>query len=123
MKVIDTKKAPAAVGPYSQAVLANGFLFLSGVLGINPATGKFEESFVDQTERVFSNMKAILEEAGMGFENVVKAEVFLQDLGQFKIVNEIYGKYFKAPFPARYAFEVAALPLGGLVEISVTATK
>lgn len=123
MKVIDTKKAPAAVGPYSQAVLANGFLFLSGVLGINPETGKFEESFVDQTERVFSNMKAILEEAGMGFENVVKAEVFLQDLGQFKIVNEIYGKYFKAPFPARYAFEVAALPLGGLVEISVTATK
>lgn len=123
MKVISTTKAPAAVGPYSQAVLANGFLFVSGALGINPETGKFEEGFEAQAERVFSNLKAILSEAGMGFEHVVKAEVFLKDLGQFKVVNAIYGKYFQAPFPARYAFEVAALPLGGLVEISVTATK
>ena len=123
MKVIATDKAPAAVGPYSQAVLANGFLFASGALGINPETGKFEDGFEAQAERVFSNLAAILKEAGMGFENVVKAEVFLTDLGKFKIVNEIYAKYFKAPFPARYAFEVSALPLGGLVEISVTATK
>ncbi|MFA7056656.1 MAG: Rid family detoxifying hydrolase [Candidatus Cloacimonadales bacterium] len=123
MKVIATDKAPAAVGPYSQAVVANGFLFASGALGINPETGKFEDGFEAQAERVFSNLAAILKEAGMGFENVVKAEVFLTDLGKFKIVNEIYAKYFKAPFPARYAFEVSALPLGGLVEISVTATK
>lgn len=123
MKVIATDKAPAAVGPYSQAVVANGFLFASGALGINPETGKFEEGFEAQAERVFSNLAAILKEAGMGFENVVKAEVFVTDLGKFKIVNEIYAKYFKAPFPARYAFEVSALPLGGLVEISVTATK
>jgi 2-iminobutanoate/2-iminopropanoate deaminase len=123
MKVIATTKAPAAVGPYSQATLANGFLFVSGQLGINPETGKFEDTFEGQAERVFSNLKAILEEAGMGFENVVKAEVFLKDLAQFKAVNEIYAKYFTAPFPARYAFQVAELPLGGLVEISVTATK
>ncbi len=123
MKVIATDKAPAAVGPYSQAVVANGFLFVSGQLGINPETGKFEEGFEAQAERVFSNLSAILTEAGMSFENVVKAEVFLKDLAQFKIVNEIYAKYFKAPFPARYAFQVAELPLGGLVEISVTATK
>ena len=123
MKVISTTKAPAAVGPYSQAVLANGFLFVSGALGINPETGKFEEGFAAQAERVFSNLKAILEEAEMGFEHVVKAEVFLKDLAQFKIVNEIYAKYFTAPYPARYAFQVAELPLGGLVEISVTATK
>ena len=123
MKVIATDKAPAAVGPYSQAVVANGFLFASGALGINPETGKFEDGFEAQAERVFSNLAAILKEAGMGFENVVKAEVFVTDLGKFKIVNEIYAKYFKAPFPARYAFEVSALPLGGLVEISVTATK
>ena len=123
MKVMATDKAPAAVGPYSQAVVANGFLFASGALGINPETGKFEDGFEAQAERVFSNLAAILKEAGMGFENVVKAEVFLTDLGKFKIVNEIYAKYFKAPFPARYAFEVSALPLGGLVEISVTATK
>lgn len=123
MKVIATDKAPAAVGPYSQAVVANGFLFASGALGINPETGKFEKGFEAQAERVFSNLAAILKEAGMGFENVVKAEVFVTDLGKFKIVNEIYAKYFKAPFPARYAFEVSALPLGGLVEISVTATK
>ena len=123
MKAISTPKAPAAIGPYSQAVQSGNLLFVSGQLGIDPQSGNMVEGFEAQAKLVFSHLQAILEAAGMSFANVVKASVFLKDMNDFALLNEIYAGYFEAPFPAREAIQVARLPKDGLVEISVMAVK
>lgn len=123
MQAISTIKAPAALGPYSQAVMMNDALFVSGQLGIEAETGNFGEGFEAQANLVFANLKAILEAAGMSFRDVVKVSVFLKDMNDFTALNEIYARNFSAPFPAREAIQVARLPKDGLVEISVIAIK
>ncbi|MGI6197626.1 MAG: RidA family protein [Candidatus Cloacimonadaceae bacterium] len=123
MNAISTPKAPPAIGPYSQAVQSGNILFVSGQLGIDPQSGNMVEGFEAQARLVFSHLQAILEEAGMSFANVVKASVFLKDMNDFALLNEIYAGYFEAPFPAREAIQVARLPKNGLVEISVMAVK
>jgi 2-iminobutanoate/2-iminopropanoate deaminase len=123
MQAISTIKAPAALGPYSQAVMMNDALFVSGQLGIEAETGNFGEGFEAQANLVFANLKAILEAAGMSFRDVVKVSVFLKDMNDFAALNEIYARNFSAPFPAREAIQVARLPKDGLVEISVIAKK
>ena len=123
MKAISTPKAPAAIGPYSQAVQSGNLLFVSGQLGVDPQSGNMVEGFEAQAKLVFSHLQAILEAAGMSFANVVKASVFLKDMNDFALLNEIYAGYFEAPFPAREAIQVARLPKDGLVEISVMAVK
>lgn len=120
-KIIKTEKAPAAVGPYSQAVGAGDMLFISGQLGIDPASGKLAEGIENQVERALENVKAIVERAGGDMGSIVKVTVLLQSMGDFKTMNSIYGRYFTEDQPARAAFEVAALPLGGLVEIEAVA--
>ena len=123
MKAISTPKAPAAIGPYSQAVQSGNLLFVSGQLGIDPQSGNMAEGFEAQAKLVFSHLQAILEEAGMSFANVVKASVFFKDMKDFALLNDIYAGYFEAPFPAREAIQVARLPKDGLVEISIMAVK
>ena len=123
MKSIATHLAPAAIGPYSQAVLMNDILFVSGQLGIDPSTGNMAEGFEAQANLVFQHIRAILEAAGMGMSHVVKASVFLNDMNDFGQLNEIYGRQFSSPFPAREAIQVARLPKDGLVEISVIAMR
>ncbi len=119
---ISTNKAPQAVGPYSQAIRKDNFLFLSGQIPINPETGKIVEGGIkEQTKQVFENIKAVLNEAGADFSNVVKATVYLKNMDDFKDMNEIYQTYFDKPYPARAAFQVAKLPLDVLVEIEVIA--
>jgi 2-iminobutanoate/2-iminopropanoate deaminase len=120
-KIINTENAPAAVGPYSQAIRAGDILFISGQLGIDPASGKLAEGIETQVERALENVKAIVEKAGGGMGSIVKVTVLLQSMGDFKTMNSIYGRYFTEDQPARAAFEVAALPLGGLVEIEAVA--
>jgi 2-iminobutanoate/2-iminopropanoate deaminase len=121
-QVIATPKAPAAVGPYSQAIKANGFVFTAGQLGLDPATGKLVEGDVtDQARQALKNLQAILEAAGSSLEQVVKVTVFLKDINDFKRVNEVYAEFFTTQPPARSAVQVAALPLGGLVEIEAVA--
>ncbi len=121
-KVISTQNAPAAIGPYSQAVEANGFLFLSGMLPIDPANGQFVPGGVkEQTEQIFTNIKALLAEAGATLQQVVKTTVFLQDMSLFAEMNEVYGRQFTGDFPARSAFAVKSLPRNALVEIEVIA--
>lgn len=120
--VIETDKAPAAVGPYSQAIKAGDFLFISGQLGIDPAVGKIVAGGIErQTEQALRNIEAILEAAGLPLGAVVKATVFLQHMSDFASMNGIYRSYFEESPPARAAFEVANLPLGGLVEIEAIA--
>lgn len=123
-KVISTKDAPQAIGPYSQAIEANGFLFISGQLGVT-AEGKFAgEDVKTQAEQSMLNLKAILAQAGLGFENAVKTTIFLADIEDFAAVNEIYAKFFSEPYPARSTIAVKTLPKGGLVEIElIAATK
>jgi 2-iminobutanoate/2-iminopropanoate deaminase len=118
-----TKRAPAAVGPDSQAIRAGGLLFVSGQLGLDPSTGKLVEGVEAQAERALDNMAAILAEAGMGFGNVVKATVLLASMDDFAKVNSIYAKRFPENPPARAAYAVAKLPLGGLVEIEAIAAE
>lgn len=121
-EIISTPNAPAAIGAYSQAVKVNGMLFASGQLGINPATGAFAgEDFRSQAEQSLKNVKAIVEAAGSSMDKVVKVSVFMADMADFGALNEIYGKYFQAPYPARSAVAVKTLPKGGLVEIEVVA--
>lgn len=121
-EVISTPNGPAAVGPYSQAVCANGFCYVSGQLGLDPATGNFaSDDVVGQAEQVMKNVSNILAAKGLTLDNVVKAVVFLTDMNDFAAVNEVYAKYFKAPYPARSAFQICALPKGGLVEVEVIA--
>lgn len=123
-KVIATKNAPAALGPYSQAILAGNLLFASGQLGLDPSTGDFAAGGVkEQTAQAFKNVKAILEEAGMTIDNVVKTTVFLADMNDFAAMNEVYAAQFSGDFPARSAVAVKTLPKNGLVEIEVVAAK
>eukprot|EP00897_Mesotaenium_endlicherianum_P000099 jgi/Mesen1/1008/ME000120S00162 len=121
-EAVSTDKAPAALGPYSQAIQANGFLFVSGVLGLVPETMKFGADTVEvQAEQLMKNMGEILKAGGADYDTVVKTTIMLADLGDFKTVNEIYGKYFPSPAPARSTYQVAALPLSAKVEIEVIA--
>ena len=120
-KIIATDKAPAAVGPYSQAVLVNGLLFVSGQIPVNPADGSVAESIEDQSHQALKNVGAILAEAGLGYEDVVKTTVLLADIADFKAMNAVYAEYFTADKPARACFQVAALPVGVKVEIEVIA--
>lgn len=122
-KIINTDNAPKAIGPYSQAVEANGMIFISGQIPVNPNTGTIPEGIVAQTEQVMQNIKAILEEAGLSFENVVKSTCLLSDMANFKAMNEIYGKYYCINPPARAAFAVKDLPLGALIEIESIAIR
>ncbi len=116
--VIATDKAPGAIGPYSQAVSANGMLFISGQLPIDPATGKMLEGDVgSKTHQIVKNMKEIVKEAGASLEQVVKTTIFLTDLADFQQVNQTYGEYFQTNPPARSTVQVAALPLGSNIEI------
>ena len=115
---IKTDHAPAAIGPYSQAVVSGNLLFTSGQLPIDPATGKIPEgSIEDKAHLVFKNLEAIAKEAGTSLDNAVKTTVFLADITNFQAVNNVYAQYFKEPYPARSAFQVAALPLGADVEV------
>jgi len=122
-QAITTDQAPAAVGRYSQAVRAGEFVFVSGQLGINPASGQIEATgVVEQARQAISNMEAILKAAGLGLENVVKATVLLADIADFTVVNEEYAARFTGPvLPARAAYQVAALPRGALIEIEAIA--
>ena len=120
-KRIDTDKAPAAVGPYSQALAGAGLVYTSGQLPINPATKTMPDDIKEQTATSLNNVKAILEEAGSGLDKVLKVTVFLADIADFSAVNEVYKTYFKEPFPARSCFAVKDLPLGAKIEIEVVA--
>ncbi len=123
-KVIATKNAPAAVGAYSQAIEANGTLYISGQLPMNPATGKIVEGGVkEQTKQALENVKAILEEAGYGLENVVKSTCLLSEIANFQDFNEVYASYYTENPPARAAFAVKDLPMGVLIEIETIAVK
>lgn len=122
--IINTNNAPAPIGPYSQAVAANGLLFVSGQIPSNPKTGEIiATGITDETTMVMENLKAILTEAGVGFDSIIKTTIFLTDMQTFAQVNEIYGSYFTANFPARETVQVSALPKGVNVEISVIALK
>lgn len=123
-RIISTTNAPAAIGPYSQAIEANGTLYISGQVPINPAVGKIEVTDITaQTEQVFANINAILTEAGYTFADVVKSTVLLADIADFAAMNAVYGKYYTTDCPARAAFAVKDLPLGALVEIETIAVK
>lgn len=124
MKQISTQNAPAAIGPYSQAIEVNGFVYASGQLPIDPATGAFPEGGVkEHTRQSLLNVKAILGEAGLTLSNVVKTTVYLADMGDFAAMNEVYSQFFAQPFPARSAIAVKALPKGALVEVEVVAAR
>jgi len=122
-KVIFTENAPKAIGPYSQAIMYGDMLFISGQLGINPKTNELPEDLETQTKNAMNNIKAILEEAGMNFNDVVQTHIFLKDIKDFQKVNEIYSKYFESDYPARATMQVAALPKDGKVEIEMIACK
>ena len=124
MKVINTSKAPKAIGPYSQAIEANGLVITSGQLPIDPATGEFAPGGVkEQTRQSLTNAKAILEEAGISLANVMKTTVFLSDMNDFAAMNEVYAEFFNEPFPARSAIAVKTLPKNALVEVECIAAK
>ncbi len=123
-RIISTPNAPAAIGPYSQAIEANGTLYISGQVPLNPATAKVVDGGIaEQTEQVMKNISAILEAAGYSFADVVKSTCLLSDMTNFKAMNEVYGKYYAENPPARAAFAVKDLPLGVLVEIETLAVK
>ena len=122
-EIISTENAPRAIGPYSQAVRAGGFVFASGQIPIDPATGEFVAGGVaEQTDQVLRNVSAVLEAAGTGLDRVVKTTVFLADMNDFTAMNEVYGKYFSSAPPARSTVQVALLPKDALVEIEVIAS-
>ena len=123
-KVISSILAPAAIGPYSQATEANGMIFTSGQIPLHPETGELVGTTIEeQTERVMQNLKAVLAEAGVGFDHVVKTTCFLADLDDFAAFNAAYGKYFPDNAPARSCFQVAGLPKGAKVEVEMIAVK
>lgn len=123
-KVIASPLAPKAVGPYSQAVEANGTLYVSGQLPIDANTGEFAPGGgKEQLVQIFKNLQYILEEAGYSFDNVVKTTVYLTNMGDFATLNEVYSQFYKEPYPARVAYAVAALPKGALAEVDVIAVK
>lgn len=121
MKEIFTEKAPAAIGPYSQAMVAGDFVFASGAIGVHPETGDIAEDVEGQTKQVMDNLKAVLAEAGTDFSKVVKFTIYLNSMDDFAKVNEIYGTYLQKPYPARATVEVARLPKDLLVEIDAIA--
>lgn len=121
MKYIQTDKAPKAVGPYSQAILANGFLFCSGQIGLDPQTNELVDGIENQTKQVLNNLQAVLQEAGSDLDHVVKTTIYLANIADYAAVNEIYGTYFSNHKPARAAFAVASLPKGSLIEIEAIA--
>ena len=124
MKAIHTNNAPAAIGPYSQAIEVNGFVFASGQIPINPATGDFVEGGIkEKTKQALTNASNILKEAGTDLSHVVKTTVYMADMGDFAAMNEIYAQFFNEPYPARSAVAVKALPKGALVEVEVLAAK
>lgn len=124
MKAINTNNAPAAIGPYSQAIEANGTVYVSGQLPINPATGLFAGGGIQaEARQSLTNIKNILAEAGLSMNNVAKVTVLLADISNFAAVNEVYAEFFEAPYPARSAFAVAALPKGANIEIEAIAVK
>lgn len=123
MKAIKTSEAPAAVGPYSQAIEVNGFVYLSGQLPINPRTGEFPEGIKAQVQQSLENVRAILSEAGLTMQDVVKTTILLADINDFSAMNEVYATFFSEPYPARSAFAVKAVPKGALVEIECIAAR
>ena len=124
MQSIHSPKAPAAIGPYSQAIEANGTIYVSGQLPIDPATGQFPAGGIKEfTRQSLTNMQHILAEAGLTMQNVVKTTVLLADIADFAAMNEVYAEFFQAPFPARSAFAVKDLPKGALVEIECIAAR
>ena len=123
-KIVNTKEAPAPIGPYSQAVQAGNFLFVSGQVAINPASGDVEaKDIIEETQQVMRNLTAILHEAQMDFNNVIKTTIFLSDMAHFSTVNEIYAGYFVGDFPARETVAVKGLPKNVNVEISIIASR
>ena len=123
-QAIETQQAPAAIGPYSQAIEAGGTIYVSGQLPINPATGQFAEGGIKElTRQSLTNMQHILQQAGCDMQHVVKTSVFLADMNDFAEMNEVYAEFFKAPFPARSAVAVKTLPKGARVEIGCIAVK
>lgn len=121
-QIINTQYAPAPIGPYNQAVRTGNLLFVSGQIPLDPATGNIISSGIqDETQKVMENLEAILKEAGLSFSNIVKSTIFITDMGQFAQINEVYGRYFPEQAPARECVQVAALPKGVNVEISVIA--
>src|SRR6056297_2071425 len=122
-RIIKTDKAPAAIGPYSQAVEINNTLYISGQLPINAETQEMPDKISDQAEVVMKNIGIILEEAGYNYQQVIKSTIFLADINNFQEMNEIYGKYYKENPPARSAFQVANLPKGAKIEIETIAAK
>lgn len=121
MKYISTEKAPKAVGPYSQAIVSNGFIYCSGQIGIDPQNNELVAGFEEQTRQVLKNLSEVLKTGNSGLEKVVKTTVYLADIKDFGIMNEIYGQYFSEHKPARAAFAVAYLPKDALIEIEVVA--
>ena len=123
MKVIQTNNAPAAVGPYSQAVELGNLVFASGQIALDPATGKLAEGIEAQTHQALKNAQAVIAASGAKWENVVKTTVFITNVDDFAKVNEIYATYFKQPYPARSCVEISRLPKGALIEVEVIAAK
>ena len=121
MKVISTTNAPAAIGPYSQALRTGNMMFVSGQIPVDPATGKMADTIEEQAKQSLTNMKSILEAEGLTLANVIKTTVFLADLNDFAKVNEVYASFFEAPYPARSCVQVAAIPKGAGVEIECIA--
>jgi 2-iminobutanoate/2-iminopropanoate deaminase len=119
--VINTEKAPAAVGPYSQAIKSSHFVFTSGQIGINPLTGQLRIGIEEQARQVITNLAAVLSAAGSGTDRILKTSIFLTDMADFAVVNRIYAEVFEIEPPARSTFQVAALPLGALIEIEAIA--
>ena len=122
-RIIQSKNAPAAIGPYSQAIMAGGLLYTSGQLGLDPETGALPESIEEQTKQSLKNIQAILEEAGLQKTDVIKTVVFLKNMSDFAVVNGIYADFFGDHKPARSCVEAAQLPEGGLIEIEVVASR
>lgn len=120
-EVIHTDKAPAAAGPYSQAVIASNLVFISGVIAIDPATNELSGDIAQQTGRVFTNLEAVLEAAGSGMDKVLKTTVYITNMGEFGTINSIYAQHFEEPFPARSCVEVSSLPKSALIEIEAIA--
>lgn len=123
MKKIATAEAPAAIGPYSQALESQGFIFVSGQIPVDPQTGTMPEGIEKQTARSLENVKAILEAGGSGMDKVLKTTVLLKDMGDFAMMNEVYASFFPGEFPVRACYQVAALPKDALVEIEAIAEK
>lgn len=122
-KAISTDKAPAAIGPYSQAIEVNGMVYTSGIIPVDPATGNIPEGSVAQAEQAFTNLKNLLEAAGTDISQVVKTTVFIKEMNDFGAINEVYAKYFTEPYPSRSCVEVARLPKDVMLEIEAIALK